>query len=867
MKRVALALLLLVLSSQGRALEPIGDDEIALLHWLPQTAEQALLRTRALQVWLNEEPGDLGDWRRQVDLRGLNLEREAARWQPILASPIDGHLGWLVQASRQNLAAPATARQARATLASLAGLSPPGNPLPPSTRRAAESTWSDFRGRLEAEGIEYGELELAAFWAGPRSLGAQADEADRRHAAEQVRRAGIDRDLSSSERLALLARMAQAESAAAWRRGDDLPALWLLLEALVWSLPLDDADLHKRVAALIEDMIEGGEARQRAVDLAFPVVLAQLQDAASYLQAETPVPDRAASELLDAYFRLALFVPDANFYLNQPVREHIREALVECQVDPGLVGPLPRPLFEQCPERIFGLLQDGLDSDELVGGADGPFAPEFLRRELSLASWQRARYLDGYLNWDLRAGCQAPEWVSPLEWSILIQYLSTWVPQRPVFFGTARWQDALETLLDADAQRAEARLTWLDCITGHGGQRSDPISRLIGIQSRALVSLETALQEAYEEFLAEHTRSGADIDLGGGVDQVTGYRPEGLSVQPCRDGRTCGARVELPVSRALLGLFPNTYLLADQLGMGELGLCYDSVQWVDREMRSARPRDPLVANFHGRLSFELVGTFEDGGGEETVFRQRLTSIERSHYLFAAASDDLLELDCPVSLVGQSVASHLPEGRIGLVPDRLTYFVSTPVTAENKLVANWDRGAEWRDWFLAGDRVEPLETPRPAILEARVQAELEALSARRERRLATRLLTSGQSDELGAAMAAVADNSSLLRRVLELHYPRVLRHDTALRSTMVGARGLLGRDQVRQLRDDGQPMSTLATEGRARLSVLESIWGELPEALREQGQPAPEREVALGQLLELRALSRSSSALVESSPEQ
>lgn len=866
MKRTALAILALVLSAQAWALEPISDDEIATLHWLPQTAEQALLRSRALEMWLSEQPADLADWRRQLDLRTLNLEREAPRWQPLLAASVDGALGWLVQVSQQRLAAAATAERASETLLATVALSSPGNPVPAHTRFTAASAWSELRARLRAEGVADFELELAAFWAGLRSLGARADDADRAHAREQARRAGASRDVSTQERLALKALMAQAESAAAWRRGDDLPALWFLMEALVLRLPLQDAGASDPPLDLIQAMIDAGEARQRGVDEAFPVVLAQLQDAAAYLAAQPPAPDLAAPELLDAYFRLALFVPDAAFYLNQPVREHLSEALTECQADPDLVGPLPRQLFDQCPDRIFGLLTEGLDSDELVGGAEGPFAPEFLRREMTLVSWQRARYLDGHLNWELQAGCQAPDWVNPLEWSILVHYLSTWVPQRPVFFGTARWQEAVENLLEGAAERAEARMAWLDCISGHGGQRRDPVSRLVRVQARALNELEAALQSAYAEFLAEQTRPGADVDLSAGVDQVTAYRPEGLSVLPCSGGQTCGARVELPVSRALLGLFPNTYLLADQLGMGRLGLCYDAVHWVDREMQSARPQDPLVANYFGRLSFELVGTFEDGGGVETVFRQRLTSTERSHYLFAAASDELLELECPLSLSGQPVASHLPRERRGLVPDRLTYFVSTPVTADGKLAANWDRGAEWRDWFLTGNRIEVLETPRPAILEARVKAELDALAARRERRIASRLLAAAETDYLGAAMAAVADNSALLRRVLEIHYPRLLRHDTALRSALVGSRGLLGRDHVRQFRDAGQPLTTLAAEGRSRLTALQALWEDLPDTLREQGQRPPETDVALSQLLELRALTRSSAAVVESSPE-
>lgn len=867
MKRITLAILVLILSPPSWGLEPISDETIAMLHWMPQTAEQALLRSRALELWLAEQPGEVSDWRRQIDLRVLNLEREAQRWQPLLASPVDGLLGWLVQARNQDLGAAATAERARETLLASMLQPSPIHPVPVQTRLSADLLWADLRTRLRAAGLDSVELELGAFWAGQRALAAGAGEADREHARQQVRRVRDSRRQTPGQQLAALVAMARAESAVAWQRGDDLPALWFLLEAMILSVPLQASTATESLLTLTRTMMEDGQARQRAVDEAFPVLLAQLHDAARYLAATPPAPDLAAHELADAYFRLALFVPDAAFYLDQPVREHLTEALAECQVNPDLVGPLPRQVFEQCPQRIFSLLQEGLATDELVGGADGPFAPEFLRREMSLVSWQRARYLDGHLNWELQSGCQAPIWINPLEWSILVHALWIWVPQRPVFFATLRWQDAVEDLLDQAAELGQAQLAWLDCISGHGGQRRDPVSRLIRLQHNALNELDAALQSAYQAFLVDQTRPGSDVDLAGGVDQVTAYRPEGLSVLPCSEGQTCGARAELSVSRALLGLFPNTYLLADQLDMGRVGLCYEAVRWVDREMQQARPQDPRVANYLGRLSFELVGTFDDGGGVETVFRQRLTSTERSHYLFAEAGDELLELECPLSLSGRPVASQLPPERRGLVPDRLTYFVSTPVTADSKLSANWDRGAEWRDWFLTGDRIEVIETPRPAVLEARVQGELEALSARRERRIAGRLLSTTESDDpLSQAMAAVADASALLRRVLEIHYPRLVRHDTALRSALVGSRSLLGREQVRQFRDGELPLLTLAVEGRQRLAALQTLWDSLPDGLREQGQPAPEIDMALGQLAELRALTRSSADFVESSPE-
>ncbi|MGY6553464.1 MAG: hypothetical protein ACXIUM_02965 [Wenzhouxiangella sp.] len=865
MKRITLALLGLLALTPAWGLGPISDEDIAVLHWAPETAAQAMLRTRALELWLADRDADPQDWRRQVDLRLINLERQAPRWMPLGSSAVDGRLGWLIQAQAQDWSAPSNAERLGRSLLTSIEQGALIHPLPAQTRLGAEAAWRGLRARLQDAAVPEAEAQIAALWAGLRAIPMSVEE--REHALMQVRRARELPALTPTEaRLRALAEIAGAESLAAWQRGDDLPALWLLLEALVLELPKPRAAAVGTLLAGIEEMALAGEARQRQIDQGFPVLLAQLKDAAEYLIAEPPRLGLAVTELLDAYFRLAYFMPDAAFYLDQPVREEISQALSDCMINPELVGPLPRQMFEQCPERLFGLLRDGLASEELVGVGGGPFAPEFLRRELGLLSWQRAAYLDGFLDWTLQSSCEAPAWVNVLEWSVLVHSLAEWVPQRPVFFGSPRWQEAMDELIEAMQSRQEAQEAWLDCISGFGGQRRDPVSRLMRLHDRALTELDAALQAAYREFLVELTRPGADVTLSAGADQLTTYRPEGLSVLPCSGGETCGARVELAVSRALLGLFPNTYLLADQLGMGRLGLCYDEVRWVDREMQQARPQDPLVANFYGRLSFELVGTFDDGSSAELVFRQRLTSAERSHYLFAEASEELLDLECPLSLSARPLASRLAEQRRGLVPDRLTYFVSTPVTADSKLAANWDRGAEWRDWFLTGERIEIMQMPQSEVLFARVQAELEALAERRERRIFTRLLDSANGDPLSEAMASVTDNAALLRRVLEIHYPRLLRHDTALRATLMGSQSLLGRDQLRQFRDSRQAFTELAADGRERLLLLQSFWESLPDVLREQGQIAPESELALGQLLELQALTRPLLPAVESSPE-
>jgi len=859
MKSVTPVVLALLLFQQAWAVPRLDPEDIARMHWLDDTAMEARLRTEAAAGWLDDPISTIEDWSEQIEARRLMLERQRKRPYSAESVMLDGMLGWLVHARARPLDLINNHDWLAKTL--LQGFE---MPVSEPVLRAGE-VWKEVEEKLTAGGLTTPSLEIAAYWAGLYARFERASPAAVDLARAQATRAAELAAQDGHQRLAGLAVMVRTASEASWLSGDELQALWWMMDALSIQLALLDVDELEALAALVATMSEADSTRFTEVDTQLPVVLAQLGDSVSYLATEPPLREAAIAELADAYFRLAFLVPDASFYLDQPVRDRLAEVVNACLPNPDLVGPLPRNAFERCSDRLIEALEAGLDSQELVGG-EGPFAPEFLRREASLLSWQRARYLDGHLDWKLGADCEVPPRANSLEWSILAQSLSAWVPQRPVFFQGKRWPLAVGEVINDIESQFRSRRAWLDCLTGQGGQRIDPVSRLLILHGRALSELDLALERASSEFMAEQTREGADIDLEASTEQQTTYRPEDLVVQPCGGGTTCGARVALPVSRALLGLFPNTYLLADQLGMGRLKLCYNAVQWADREMRPARPGDDRVANYFGRLSFELVGQFESDSDEEEVFRQRLKAAEPEHYLFAASDPALLDQDCAAGMAGEPVSSNLPEERFGLVPDRLTYFAATPVTPNALLAENWDQGAEWRDWFITGDRTEIITTPRPASLQLRVQEALASMVVRRERSIAERLFSYSENDDLSAAFDAVANSRMLLRRVLEINYPLLVRHDPTIRALLTGTGALVGREQVRRFIDSARPLGGLAAAGSSRLADLQSYWETLPEIVREQGQDSPEARHALRLLTSLLALSPPApEGVAESSP--
>jgi len=847
-----LALVASVLPAHAQAL----PDDVLALHWHPATADRARNRTLAAAVWL-ERGADPAGWAQTIDTVALRLQPSLDRVGPVRVSLADGLMAWLVRQREVNLGQSgmgfpepelagidellereyAAGELARKRIMAAYRADEIWTRVVESLAEEAagsvETYWADLLEELEVGGDDIGPLVA--------------------HAREQAQRI---RELAEAESLTDRARVhdavLQGEARQAWRTGRMLDAVWFAFEALVRLTQVDAP--ASEMAAQWSSWLEAVKAEQggelRLIDIDLPVVMAMLGDAADYMASAGQVRQSAIAELADSYARLALFAPDLAFYLDQPVRERVRRVISNCNPDPLLVGPLPREVFERCARNLEEMLAGELNTEELVGGAQGPFAAEFLRRELGLVSWQRAAYLDGHLNWLLEAQCQSPEWVNVLEWSLLAHHLVRWVSQRPVFFTGTSWRDTVDRLISQMRAQTTAHSEWVDCLTGRGSVRRDPVVRLLTRHREALSEVDTLLGQARAAFYEANTQPGADIDLDGPANQVTAYRPQELVIGPCPEARTCGARVQLPVSRALLGMFPNAFLLADQIGMGELKLCYDRVRWVERSMEPARGRPSDVANYFGRLSFELVGTFRGEQRDRTVFRYRLTDSEFRHYLFAADDESHLAQDCPIDQVGKSVASTLEEGYTGLVPDRLTYFTSTPTTPEAELLANWDRGAEWRDWFVTGRGVARIEAADPADMEVAVQAELADRVARRERQLLAPLINpprAGDEDPLVLAMARVADTAALLRRVLELHYPRIIRQYAPVRALLAGESGLITRDRVRLLRDNGVAASHMPRLGLDRAERLHNAWLSLPESLREQAQRAPEIDYSLERL--------------------
>ena len=375
----------------------------------------------------------------------------------------------------------------------------------------------------------------------------------------------------------------------AFDRGRMLDGLWHAFDAVLAGRGHPDTVVDLDLAGRLNRLNPVHRESLLAVDPVLGGVLAQLADAAADL-AGSEDGNGVAAPLADAYAQLALFVTDAGFYLDQPVRQDIRADIEACRGALETEAPVARARYEACLEDFLGLTGDRSRSGELTGGADGPFAPEYLRRETGLVAAQRMDFLLGYVDWELGGGCEAAGWFNVLEWSLGAALVEWWAARRPAYFAAPRWQDAVAAARRGATTYGETLATHMDCLTGQGAQRRDPVVRLLDLLAGEIDTLSEHLETARTAYRDKVLAPGSDVRLDGDPQLTTRYRPEDLAVEPCDPARTCGVDQPLPVSRALVGLFPEAYLVADQTGMGRVELCYDHIEWVDRISRPARAR-------------------------------------------------------------------------------------------------------------------------------------------------------------------------------------------------------------------------------------------------------------------------------------
>jgi hypothetical protein len=551
--------------------------------------------------------------------------------------------------------------------------------------------------------------------------------------------------------------------------------------------------------------------------------------------------------LADAVAQLALLIPDMAYYFDTPVRARIVRETDACislaaGIDDNGGSVMIRRQFDSCMETMLQLADRETRLAELSGDMNGPFTTETLRRELSVAPWQRVNYAIGYIYERYPTQCLPPANVlpNPLEWAVLANLMSWFAEHSPEFFETTENENRISRMRSIGEEIIQAMMEQAECLADSGTGINDMVRRVMTDYEIALRELDSGIRDAEVDFRTQKLKRGADVALDKDALQKTTYRPDSLVITPCDTRDVCEMSGNLSVTRALIGLFPDEYLVSDQTGMGRIEICYRNMEWVQRRSELVRADDENVANYFGHLGFDLVGRYIENEQVSDIFGFRFTGPEEHHYLFAQASEEVLNDSCPVEWVGSRTVTRLREGRGGLIPDRLTYLAAARKLPSRLLQSNWDRGAEWRDWFVTGIGVSPLELGVTPEIVTRLNQHLQSLYQGEQMEIYQRILLPNARDSQGDdvslynEMSEVSIAKAILRQQMMLFYPDSLVNSDSIRMAIAGDAGLLEQRTLRRFKGDNVPMTSVNRIASERLFNFNEVWANQPEAVRRQG---------------------------------
>lgn len=565
------------------------------------------------------------------------------------------------------------------------------------------------------------------------------------------------------------------------------------------------------------------------VDPSIKTALALTSEAFAQIVNGEPGLEEQRRKLVDARAILELLLPDASYYFLQPLRDSIREEIAVCTSIVAAAVQADQPIspeqYEGCVSSFLNMGTVQAKNIPLSGNSTGPWEQEQLRRELSLTPWQRVNYLLAYLSKQYSNSCVDPgRVINPLEWSLQAVVMAWFTSPWPSLANTEVNENSVDKMLLEINQFNQQMTKYKSCLLGTNG---DLIQRMQASYNLKLDELISSITTLEQQFRDDKLSPGADIKLDGGADQKTNYRPEALEILPCDTENTCDMTSALPATLALVGLFPSPYLVADQSRMGRVEICYDKVRWVDRRLTQTRENAPDVANYYAHLGFSIKGRFHQNDKVTDVFERSFVSPEEYHYLFAENDPAVLGAECPMAIVGQPIITKLYGSRLNIVPDRLTYLSASRALPSRLLAENWEKGAEWRDWFVTGRGVDVVSQSDGTELLDPVNNYLHSLRESREAMLYTALLSPPLSnqptDSLAQRVSALSVEKSLLRSTLAIFYGELLTKNEWVRASVTGQNGLVDRRVLRRLREAGVPVRDLGALARSRSQSFSEAW--------------------------------------------
>lgn len=404
--------------------------------------------------------------------------------------------------------------------------------------------------------------------------------------------------------------------------------------------------------------------------------------------------------------------PQLEKYMASPFRQKIRKSLEVClnisdEFLPYPQEPIDKNQFEGCIKDMVIWASQEASSRELAGSLTKVNSQTAIDRALQLPSWQTINIILANAS-DASCLDDSQHLPNPFEWSIATESLLWFADRWPAYMNNYPQNLQISKII----QQGVRLIDNIECLEK---SKKDTLNSNYNHILQAWQNVKSQIKKVAIEFNENNLATGSSLDLLDTSEKPNNYSVAELKINACDVQTSCGVHIELESTKALFAMFPNHLLVANQLKLGTLKLCYDNVGWENRRAASTGLDNNNVTNYHGNFSFTLKGSYND----ELVFSRKLIDKNEYKYLFGANTPEVLNTACPLKIVGQKISTTLERGTYGLVPNRLTFLTASRADETRILEGNWASGDEWNN-LITGDDIQIISENQFTELNSSVQ---------------------------------------------------------------------------------------------------------------------------------------------------
>lgn len=539
-----------------------------------------------------------------------------------------------------------------------------------------------------------------------------------------------------------------------------------------------------------------------------------LQRIFEQLPAKFKNPDHFDAQLNNQILALAIGLNDPDNYFTQPLRTHIQKNLEVClnlstHIPPNPEQPIADHQFESCLQDFIDWAQIHAFDTGMAGQLTVLDSPVSMARVLDMADPQIINYLPAQAVEDQRCLDQFSLKPNPLEWLLAVESLN-WLHDR--WPGLMAEKPPTQADIESILKTGSDLYQYPDCFQPAGVLRSQ-FTRL----EQKWTTLKQAIRLYIKEYRDTHMATGSDIDFFQNTDQLTDAVPDNLVISACDVNTACGANIKLKPDNKILQLFPNHLKIAQQLKLGDLSICYDNVNWQERQSLPTQLNNKKIANYEGQLQITLVGKFKD----HIVFEQALETSQRYIYLFAENNPTVLDMDCPLPVIGQQITTSLDRGTFGLLPNRLTFLAAQKVDVNNIIKHHWP---QWQNSINVSQVhiVDPMDSVKPLVNETFI---LHANTVQQQiyRKLTTSNPARIYDSALSNAVFEYLTENRRLKATVETLFPSTYHKNAPIRSALTGDQAILNLAFFKHAYETQLNLMDMMTRGDALIEQHKPAW--------------------------------------------